>query len=33
MALPTLPTFLELKKVNFNQELLKNKHAHEFEQM
>ncbi len=31
MVLPTLPTFLELKKVNFNQEYLKIKHASDFD--
>lgn len=30
MVLPTLPSFLELKKVNFHQEFLKNKHTSEF---
>ena len=31
MVLPTLPTFLELKKVNFNQEYLKIKHTSDFD--
>lgn len=31
MALPTLPTYLELKKVNFNQDFLRNKHTNTFD--
>lgn len=31
MALPTLPSYLELKKVNFNQDFLKSKHSSEYD--
>jgi hypothetical protein len=33
MVLPTLPSFLELKKVNFNQDYLRQKSNNEFDRM
>lgn len=31
MALPTLPSYIELKKVNFNQDQLRIKHTNAFD--